>query len=121
MHNGAALSFPVELEKAFLAKIDYTVYRCVNGPVLANMRVCSGSEPEPFLSDKYLTGFDRLATETLYATEFWITVSAVTGGATGLFMCHSAKILRKLSVLATIFSIMQYVGDLCTTRGGAAW
>lgn len=98
-----------------LAEGDFAINRCMDGPILSYVHVLAWAIPISLLADQNLAGTDDFATEALNATALRLRVSAVTGGATGFLVCHSAEILQKKKVLAR--SILAVLGHFIGCGG----
>src|SRR3989339_2026797 len=94
MHKRATIALSAELGHALLGEAHATLHIRVNRPVLAHMRIGTRPVPVSLLADQNLACMHCLTAEALDAATLGDTVSAVTGGATGLFMSHSGGILR---------------------------
>lgn len=82
---------PIEFDDAFGTKPHDTINGCMDRPISPGMRMLPRAKPETFLANKYLSGAYELPSHTFDATTLRIAISAVFGGATSLFMCHSAR------------------------------
>ena len=91
------------LAAAEVLELDLAVNQGKEGEVTAHTDVLSGVDFGATLAHQDVACADALACVAFYATALGIAISAVIGGASGLFMSHNGGILGILGHLARNF------------------
>jgi len=79
MDERATLPAAVEFKHPFLAECHGTFGVCVDGPVLAQVRIGAGAVPKALLPYQDFTGRYALTAETFDAAAFSCAISAIAG------------------------------------------